>query len=62
MKNDIKILKFLINFSFFEKDNIITEIIGRISKKINIDLLNIEILIKKGRKMGFEPITLRPTI
>ena len=50
------------NFSFFEKDIIITEITGRISKKTSIDLLNIEILKQKGRKMGFEPITLRPTI
>ena len=44
IKNDIKILKFLMNFSFFDKNSIIIEINGRISKKINKDLLNIKIL------------------
>jgi hypothetical protein len=50
MKNDIKILKFLINFSFFKKDNIVIAVNGKISKIINIDLLNINSYLNKNLK------------
>lgn len=46
IKNDIKILKFLINLSFLKKKIINVDIKGKISKIININLLNIK-LIKK---------------
>ena len=51
IKNDIKILKFLIIFSFCKKNNIQIDINGKISKIINIDSKNIK-LIKKRANNG----------
>ena len=52
MKKDVKILKFLINFSFFEKDNTVTAKSGKISKRINGYVFSIYKIGYKEKQKG----------